>query len=293
METNTRQTTQTNPMKPDETPAPKVCGGRFPEHDWVESYTGNHRMCRWCRKTERTPVQSAPKEPAKLPIGTPIRFLKKLDAAANENHPAIIYADKGETGTITGHNASEGYMVKTDTWPASFGAELGTEFTPVQSGEQISNDSSGLANPSKHQPNDSSGCAHAVTGEQPREYCGASEHKPQGTGKQERDLPAVTSLPPSAGEVPTPRTNAHEIATAQDLTLTDDDNVSAAYDFARQLERETIDLQRKLTAAKEEGERFRLAGIEENFLVMKLRKETIELQQQLAAEQAKVKETQL
>lgn len=60
--------------------------------------------------------------------------------------------------------------------------------------EPISNDDSGLANPSKHQPNALAGCAHALTGEQPREYSGDSEHKPEGNGKQERDLSIITSL---------------------------------------------------------------------------------------------------
>lgn len=57
-----------------------------------------------------------------LPIGTRIRFIKTLDAPANEDHPAIVYARKGETGEITGHETKEGYWVKTDSWSASFGA---------------------------------------------------------------------------------------------------------------------------------------------------------------------------
>jgi hypothetical protein len=76
------------------------------------------------------PTQPA-QEQGKLPIGTRIRFIKRLDAAANEEHPDIVYAKCGETGEITGHNDFEGYMVKTDHWPAHFGAALGAEFEVV------------------------------------------------------------------------------------------------------------------------------------------------------------------
>jgi len=59
----------------------------------------------------------------KLPIGTKIRFTKTLEDGANEDHPDLLYAEKGELGEIVGHNAKEGYMVKADRWPkASFGA---------------------------------------------------------------------------------------------------------------------------------------------------------------------------
>ena len=64
----------------------------------------------------------------KLPIGTRIKFIKTLDACATGDHPDIIYARKDEEGEITGHDAKEGYMVKADSWAASFGAELETEF---------------------------------------------------------------------------------------------------------------------------------------------------------------------
>jgi len=66
----------------------------------------------------------------KLPIGTRIQFTKQLDAPATEDHPNIIYAERGELGTIIGHSAREGYKVKTDHWPHWFGASR-TEFEPV------------------------------------------------------------------------------------------------------------------------------------------------------------------
>lgn len=57
----------------------------------------------------------------KYPIGCRIRFRKTLDASPNEDHPAIVYARIGEKGEITGYDAREGYMVKADAWPHSFG----------------------------------------------------------------------------------------------------------------------------------------------------------------------------
>lgn len=63
-----------------------------------------------------------PESAKALPIGTRIRFIKTLDSPANEDHPAIVYARKGETGQITGHGTREGYWVKTDSWAAPFGA---------------------------------------------------------------------------------------------------------------------------------------------------------------------------
>lgn len=57
-----------------------------------------------------------------LPIGTRIQFTQTLEAMANEDHPAIVYATKGELGYITGHGTREGYWVKRDNWPNPFGA---------------------------------------------------------------------------------------------------------------------------------------------------------------------------
>lgn len=60
---------------------------------------------------------------AKLRIGTRIRFVATLSESATGDHPDLLYANNGETGEITGHNDFEGYMVKTDSWPHSFGAQ--------------------------------------------------------------------------------------------------------------------------------------------------------------------------
>lgn len=66
-----------------------------------------------------------------LPIGTRIRFLRTLDAPANDETPAQIYAYQYELGTVTGHGSREGYWVKTDRWPTPFGAS-DQEFEAIQ-----------------------------------------------------------------------------------------------------------------------------------------------------------------
>jgi len=58
----------------------------------------------------------------KLPIGTRIFFVKDLFCEASGDHPAMFFAQQGESGEITGYNNFEGYMVKRDSWPTSFGA---------------------------------------------------------------------------------------------------------------------------------------------------------------------------
>lgn len=63
-----------------------------------------------------------------LPIGTKIVFLKTLSAPPCEDHPGIIYARKGDFGTVVGHDCIEGHWVKWEHWEAPFGATLGTEF---------------------------------------------------------------------------------------------------------------------------------------------------------------------
>lgn len=67
----------------------------------------------------------------KLPIGTRIRFPKGLHESASGDHPALTYANAGERGEITGHNAFEGYMVKTDSWHNPFGARR-DEFETIE-----------------------------------------------------------------------------------------------------------------------------------------------------------------
>lgn len=59
-----------------------------------------------------------------LEVGTKIRFLRTLDAPANEDHPAIEYAYCNETGEIVEvGGCKEGFWVKTDNWPHKFGCE--------------------------------------------------------------------------------------------------------------------------------------------------------------------------
>lgn len=57
-----------------------------------------------------------------LPVGTRIVFTKTLTSEATGDHPALLYAEVGQTGEITGHGTKEGYWVKTDDWPNPFGA---------------------------------------------------------------------------------------------------------------------------------------------------------------------------
>ncbi len=65
-----------------------------------------------------------------LPIGTKIEFTKSLFGSANDDHPDIVFAYKGETGVILGHDTCEGYRVKADNCEASFGAAR-SEFAPL------------------------------------------------------------------------------------------------------------------------------------------------------------------
>ena len=65
-----------------------------------------------------------------LPVGTRIRFLRELTTPATGDHPAFLFASRGQLGTITGHGTSEGYWAKTDDWPNAFGAAPG-EFEVV------------------------------------------------------------------------------------------------------------------------------------------------------------------
>ncbi len=55
-----------------------------------------------------------------LPVGTCIRFTKTLTAAADEDHPELIYCTKGELGEITGNHLAQGYAARVYTWPNSF-----------------------------------------------------------------------------------------------------------------------------------------------------------------------------
>lgn len=57
-----------------------------------------------------------------LPVGTRIRFTQELISPACGDHPELVYAYRGELGQVTGHGTKEGYWVKSDQWPHSFGA---------------------------------------------------------------------------------------------------------------------------------------------------------------------------
>ena len=65
-----------------------------------------------------------------LPVGTRIRFTRTLTGEATGDHPAFLYAEKGDGGEITGHGTPEGYWVKWDRWPHAFGASR-DEFEPL------------------------------------------------------------------------------------------------------------------------------------------------------------------
>jgi hypothetical protein len=67
-------------------------------------------------------------KPKQLPVGTRVRFVKQLTAATTGDHPALLYAEVGERGVVAGHGCMEGHWVRVDNTPATFGAELGTEF---------------------------------------------------------------------------------------------------------------------------------------------------------------------
>lgn len=63
-----------------------------------------------------------------LPIGTRIKFVKNLYGGATGDHPAYVYAEKGDGGVVTGHGCSEGHWVKWDGWEHPFGSKLEEEF---------------------------------------------------------------------------------------------------------------------------------------------------------------------
>ena len=67
-------------------------------------------------------------EKTELPIGTRIKFVKDLTGDATGEHPAYLYARKGDGGEVTGHGCWEGHWVKWDKWDAPFGAKLGEDF---------------------------------------------------------------------------------------------------------------------------------------------------------------------
>ena len=57
-----------------------------------------------------------------IEVGTRIRFLKTLEEGPTGDHPALIYAVKGDLGTITEvGGCKEGFWAKWDKWPHAFG----------------------------------------------------------------------------------------------------------------------------------------------------------------------------
>jgi len=82
-------------------------------------------------KQTMSPADKNPPVPASLPEGTRIVFLKSLTVPANEDHPAFIYAEKGELGNIVGYGCAEGYWVTADRCVHAFGATLNDEFAVV------------------------------------------------------------------------------------------------------------------------------------------------------------------
>jgi hypothetical protein len=71
-------------------------------------------------------------KPRQLPVGTRVRFIKELGADATGDHPALLYAEVGERGVVTGHDCKEGHWVRADNTASAFGAELGIEFVEDQ-----------------------------------------------------------------------------------------------------------------------------------------------------------------
>lgn len=68
----------------------------------------------------------------RLPVGTRIRFTKTLECGPTGDHPAFLYARKGEYGAVTGHSDVKGlHRVTWDGWPTPFTATFGEEFEEV------------------------------------------------------------------------------------------------------------------------------------------------------------------
>ena len=67
-------------------------------------------------------------------VGDRIRFLDTLTADANEDHPRLTYAVKGDLGRISKvGGCKEGYWVFWDGWSsADFGAAEGIDFIVVE-----------------------------------------------------------------------------------------------------------------------------------------------------------------
>lgn len=80
-----------------------------------------------------------PQKPAmagQYPFGARIRFKKDIECGPTSEHPAYTYARGGDLGYITGHGTREGYWVKWDRWPDSFGCHE-DEFDVIDGSERI------------------------------------------------------------------------------------------------------------------------------------------------------------
>jgi len=67
-----------------------------------------------------------------LKIGTRIKFVRELSDGPSEESPGNLYAYKNEEGEIISIGECwEGFMVKRDSWPAPFGAQLQKDFVPI------------------------------------------------------------------------------------------------------------------------------------------------------------------
>lgn len=64
----------------------------------------------------------------RLPVGTPIRFVKTLEDSFEFGRQ---WCKEGQTGTVLGFDCKEGYMVQTDAEKKPFGATR-HEFEPIK-----------------------------------------------------------------------------------------------------------------------------------------------------------------
>lgn len=114
------------------------CGGVAKYAEWLESNL--EQLTKYCatrleqkRKEHESALSRIRSEQARFksvrfPVGTRIKFVKRLVGDATGDHPAFLFAEKDSEGEVTGHCNHEGHMVKWDGWPSPFGAMYGAEF---------------------------------------------------------------------------------------------------------------------------------------------------------------------
>lgn len=66
-----------------------------------------------------------------LPVGTRIKFIRRIESGPDEFSPGNLYAAFGELGEVVGHGCHEGHWVKTDSWPVKFGAKFTKDFVKL------------------------------------------------------------------------------------------------------------------------------------------------------------------